>query len=833
MINPYHHPPPLRIPKTAHTSHARALAVLLLSLAPTAANASPFQHLEQRADSNSNTESVKIWVPIIVVVVVVVLAGCLFWWRKSLASGFINMGESAAIAAGVGGTRAPGTREVTADQLAGRSGQTTAPATGVATARRQRRNRRTPSQISTHSLPLYNKDPGDQELVIYRGQDPEDESDIPVTVVMPPLDEGVEGGHSRNASRTSIYGQLPDSPQNQSLMQGDESLATNASTIDASTQHLLPPIAAIRGSFDTIEGSEESVSSLFGAVQSAGQDPRGDAPAYFEAVDLNDTIGPNRRRVGLGNAAQTAAAQPPQDATVGSRPSTDTQPDQETRASRRMSGFRGLLNTFTPNSATRPPIPPIPQATAAAAAPGHTRGPSGASMQSSNDTHGRDRAASRASFQSGSGSMMAVFRTISRQKSHTTLASGQFQSPSMISLNSISAPLSHTLTRTEISYPASGPTAEQMRLISSRESFARFAVPYGASAIAFAASASRHDLEPTPDYSEAHPPPPLPVSGLPTTSTSTVSALRLSQSPLAAAPVVEGRHSHSPASSMSSQSLQEAPADDDDAEAVPAPVAEAEAAKEESDDKEKVAPEAFVAPAIAELKIEPAPAPSEDKEVPPAFVAPAAAEPKIEPASAPSEDKEAPAPSPAPAAAVAEPKIEPAPAPSQPTEPTPAFSAPASDTDFAPSPEQPKTHRKYGSLTPSTVPSTYSVVASDTDFAPSSEQPTSPKSHQKYGSLTPSTAPSTGTGPTSFKGYPAAIDMRSESRASSMMSGTSFATAEDTDDVYESAPSGTHTPEEGEAEAEYPPTPMPQAAAFNIRAHERDFTGATITPRAN
>lgn len=42
-----------------------------------------------------------------------------------------------------------------------------------------------------------------------------------------------------------------------------------------------------------------------------------------------------------------------------------------------------------------------------------------------------------------------------------------------------------------------------MRLISSRESFARFAVPYGPDAIAFAASTSRHDLEPTPDYEPA------------------------------------------------------------------------------------------------------------------------------------------------------------------------------------------------------------------------------------------------------------------------------------------------------------------------------------------
>jgi hypothetical protein len=42
-----------------------------------------------------------------------------------------------------------------------------------------------------------------------------------------------------------------------------------------------------------------------------------------------------------------------------------------------------------------------------------------------------------------------------------------------------------------------------VRLISSRESFARFGVPYGPDAIAYAASTSRHDLEPPPDF-ESH-----------------------------------------------------------------------------------------------------------------------------------------------------------------------------------------------------------------------------------------------------------------------------------------------------------------------------------------
>jgi hypothetical protein len=74
-------------------------------------------------------------------------------------------------------------------------------------------------------------------------------------------------------------------------------------------------------------------------------------------------------------------------------------------------------------------------------------------------------------------------------------------SPSLISLASISSPLTHTATRTEFTYPKAGPTPEQLKLISSRESFGRFGVPYGPDAVAFAASTSRHDLSiPPPDF---------------------------------------------------------------------------------------------------------------------------------------------------------------------------------------------------------------------------------------------------------------------------------------------------------------------------------------------
>ena len=54
------------------------------------------------------------------------------------------------------------TRELTAADLTGATRPTST------TTRRPRRPRRTPSQVSTKSLPAYMREPGDYEVVIYR-----------------------------------------------------------------------------------------------------------------------------------------------------------------------------------------------------------------------------------------------------------------------------------------------------------------------------------------------------------------------------------------------------------------------------------------------------------------------------------------------------------------------------------------------------------------------------------------------------------------------------------------------------------------------------------------
>lgn len=65
---------------------------------------------------------------------------------------------------------------------------------------------------------------------------------------------------------------------------------------------------------------------------------------------------------------------------------------------------------------------------------------------------------------------------------------------SSISLASISAPLQHTLTKTEFNYPKNGPSQEQMKFLGSRESLALFGVPFGSAAVAY----SRVDPPPFP-----------------------------------------------------------------------------------------------------------------------------------------------------------------------------------------------------------------------------------------------------------------------------------------------------------------------------------------------
>ncbi|TFK53132.1 hypothetical protein OE88DRAFT_1346749 [Heliocybe sulcata] len=279
---------------------------------------------------------------------------------------------------------------------------------------------------------------------------------------------------------------------------------------DSSNNHLLTPNTdslAGRASLETIEDSFED-----GAIVIQPQD----------TVDIADL--PPNYDLAAGNHS------PPLDtsnvATVRRNPSGAAGAESEAAGGRRR-GLRTLFNAMS-HPATRNPhptsasVPAVPTTRSQQRnSHGHNRDSSfqsigtigsGSSHSHSNSNDGLPgtRRPTHRANQSSTGSILGLtssaFRTISRQRSSNTLNSAHLNSPSTISLHSISAPLAHTLTRTEIVYPRSGPTPEQIKLISSRESLGRFGVPYGPDAIAYAASSSRVNLSlPPPDFDFAIP----------------------------------------------------------------------------------------------------------------------------------------------------------------------------------------------------------------------------------------------------------------------------------------------------------------------------------------
>jgi len=225
-----------------------------------------------------------------------------------------------------------------------------------------------------------------------------------------------------------------------------------------------------RSSYDH-HGSDESQTRLIDVR-------RGEAPAY-ETIDLDLAEGP------------TPA------------------PRRQNSQSGRISGFLSRFMSHRGNNDTNEPItlsPPL-NVQNSTIPPSHSREPSVQSGgTASADLHGspggprlgrthRDRVNN-----SSTGSVFTVLsKTLSRNHDDIPLTS-----PSLISLNSISPPLTHTATRTEFTYPRTGPTSEQVKFLASKETFGRFGLPYGPDAIAFAASSSRQDLP--PDFDSIHQP---------------------------------------------------------------------------------------------------------------------------------------------------------------------------------------------------------------------------------------------------------------------------------------------------------------------------------------
>ena len=290
---------------------------------------------------------------------------------------------------------------------------------------------------------------------------------------MPPatvVEEDDSSLNSQDQSQVSRYSPMPTTSNEMPLLHGDHHSGGDLSLQRLQTQS---PDGHHRPSLDSSLQETSSLMRVDSNLPREGSDPRGEAPPYFEVVD--HTLEENDSGAPTTTTPRTSSPMPS---------STSTSPQQQQRT---RSGFRTFLNRMSIISH----------------APEHRRtetvSTSNTHNSSASTTPSRIISNHRVTPSTGSAVTASMFRTISRQRSnHTLNSSVRLNSPSLISLNSISSPLPHTLIRTEFTYPKSGPTPEQLKFISSRENLSRFAVPYGPDAIAFAASSSRQDLEPPP-----------------------------------------------------------------------------------------------------------------------------------------------------------------------------------------------------------------------------------------------------------------------------------------------------------------------------------------------
>lgn len=440
------------------------------------------RQVDSADDGQGRDISVFIWVPILLLTLITLaILGAKLLKRRRL---------NAASAQAQNNNQT--TTEVTAAQLAGQTTSASG-ATGVTATARPRRERRArrASQISVTSLPEYMKEPGDQELVIIRGRDTLDDDDEPSRALIMP-DGALVPQHSRNDSE---YSDIPDTPHDMPLLQpdGQDPFRTPSRNTGTRSQ---------RVSFDTPPSVEDTPVQDRVPNSQTVLDPRGEAPPYFEVVDLSESASPPTQR-----------PDQPQADTSSASAANSAAPDSPTPA--RRSGLRSLFSsrmstTASPSSPASPTSPPV------VPPPPTDRSETPASHLAHSREQSRSRASSHRPSHSASGSLLSLspFRTISRQKSITSM-NNHLTSPSMISLSSISSPLTHTVTRTEFTYPKSGPTPQQLKLISSREAFTKFGMPYGEDAIAYAATSSRVDLQPPPGFEEV-----LGPSNRPTTASS-------------------------------------------------------------------------------------------------------------------------------------------------------------------------------------------------------------------------------------------------------------------------------------------------------------------------
>ncbi|KAL4071763.1 hypothetical protein V8B97DRAFT_2022029 [Scleroderma yunnanense] len=428
------------------TSNSRAiwrfLCMIFIFANATAVSAIPLDRFARQRrqstgagdnQSNSGGLSTSVWVPIMVVAIAFLVLSLLACLRRSMNR------ELATASAHTNTTTNATTAQPAADNTA-------------ASNRRRRRPRRTPSQISTKSLPPYMKEPGDHELVIYRGPLDMEQQSPNGMPTLGEVEETVDPSVTHfniSLDRMVTRDTLPDASSTAHLTRNVSRDTNSGGSIDA---HSLESSLQSHGS-----NIELLVSHSRTLSNTDNSDPRGEAPPYAVAV--------------AGAVSTLSFPQPSAPPALGAPGPQHVQDAPRSRFSFLFHPFTSHSNSGPRNTASRP-----------ASSSAHVRSESAFSLNSSE--HG---SSTRPTTPSGSRSHLLGSRD-TRTRASSTASAVVLSSPSMISLNSISAPLPHTLTRAEFRIPRGGLTPEQIKIITARDAPERFGRPYGPAAVAFAGS---------------------------------------------------------------------------------------------------------------------------------------------------------------------------------------------------------------------------------------------------------------------------------------------------------------------------------------------------------
>ena len=325
-------------------------------------------------------------------------------------------------------------------------------------------------------------------MPLHRGSQDMEDAPLTAQVVMPPVredDDESANSHSRGASQAS-YVIINDDPLAQTpLLERNASNESNVSTHQRENSHVSA------GSVDISDFRHNNPSSPL-PNNPEMPDPRGEAPPYFEVVgapwDVRATSG-DLARVDTADTLPIA----PDILSVSSAPV------------RRRSMFRGLIDAASralSSPHTSPQSLPLSRTSRDAAVSPSPRPSNLSNVGTGSSLVGhRPTPSSSGSVQSVTSSAFGRTASRTRSRSVTNVAAG-LTSPSVLSITSISSPLTHTAVRTDFVYPRSGPTPEQLKLISSVESVSKFGVPYGPDAVAFASASLVNLHGPPPEFEE-------------------------------------------------------------------------------------------------------------------------------------------------------------------------------------------------------------------------------------------------------------------------------------------------------------------------------------------